>query len=85
MLGARRNWVASLSALAWLSTSIADTFLLSEPAIVQTIEVHMNGSFVPSGWTYDSALNAVVFNGGTLPDEGDDLLVSYAIAGGCEG
>jgi len=79
------NWVASLSALAWLSTTVNDTFLLSEPAIENTIEVHMNGSFVPSGWFYDPALNAIVFDGSYIPDEGDDLLVSYAIDGGCEG
>ncbi|MCO4770827.1 MAG: choice-of-anchor D domain-containing protein [Deltaproteobacteria bacterium] len=79
------NWVASLSALAWLSTSINDTFLLTEPALENTIEVNMNGAAVFSGWFFDPALNAVVFDGAYIPDEGDELIISYGLAGGCEG
>lgn len=79
------NWVASLTALAWLSTTINDTFPLSEPAIEDTIEVQMNGAYVPTGWFYDPALNAVIFDGGLIPDEGDDLRINYGIQAVCEG
>jgi len=79
------NWVSSLAALAWLSTTINDTFILTQPALEPTVEVRLNGSYVYDGWFFDPALNAVIFNGAYIPDEGDEVIVDYGIAGGCEG
>ena len=82
------NWVSTLSALAWLSQSFADTFELSETPVVDTIEVRLSAdgvTWVPIyvGWEYDPALNAVVFDLDHVPDNGDSIEVEYAVLGVC--
>jgi hypothetical protein len=79
------NWVSTLSSLAWLSLSVADTFELSQTPVEDTIEVRLstNGiNFVPIfvGWTYDSALNAVVFDSDHVPDNGDVIQIECTAA-----
>lgn len=83
------NWVSTLSALAWLSQSFADTFELSKTPVEETIEVRLSTdgiNFVPIyvGWVYDSALNAVVFDLDHIPDNGDIIEVEYTVLGDCE-
>ena len=83
------NWVSTLSALAWLSQSFADTFELSETPVEDTIEVRLSTdgiNFVPIyvGWVFDSALNAVVFDLDHIPDNGDIIEVEYTVLGDCE-
>ena len=83
------NWVSTLSALAWLSQSFADTFELSKTPVEETIEVRLSTdgiNFVPIyvGWIYDSALNAVVFDLDHIPDNGDVIEIEYTVLGDCE-
>ena len=83
------NWVSTLSALAWLSQSFADTFELSQTPVPDTIEVRLSTdglNFVPIyvGWVYESALNAVVFDLSHIPDNGDIIEVEYTVLGDCE-
>ena len=77
------NWVATLSALAWLSQSLADTFELSRTPIEDTIEVRINGVNVYVGWTFNTALSAIVFDRSHIPEDGDDIEVEYAVLGQC--
>ncbi len=83
------NWVSTLSSLAWLSQSFADTFELSKTPVPETIEVRLSTdgiNFVPIyvGWSYDSALNALVFDLDHIPDNGDIIEAEYTVLGDCE-
>lgn len=77
------NWVATLSALAWLSQSVADTFELSQTPVESTIEVRVNGSNTYVGWVYNSALQAIVFDLSHIPEVGDEIDIEYAVSGEC--
>ena len=77
------NWVATLSALAWLSQSYADTFELSQTPVEDTIEVRLNGVNVYVGWTYNSALNAIIFDLSHIPESGDEIQIEYTVLGDC--
>lgn len=77
------NWASTLSALAWLAQSFADTFELSELAVADTVEVRLNDSPVFVGWVFDPALNAVVFDPDHIPDNGVTIDITYTILGSC--
>ncbi len=77
------NWVSTLSALAWLSQSFADTFELSQTPVEDTIEVRLNGVPIYVGWVYDSALQAIVFDVDHIPENGDELEFEYTVLGDC--
>lgn len=83
------NWVSTLSALAWLAQSFADTFELSKTPVPETIEVRLSTdgiNYVPIyvGWVFDQALNAIVFDLDHIPDNGDIIEVEYTVLGDCE-
>ncbi len=77
------NWVATLSALAWLSQSYADTFELSQTPVEDTIEVRLNGVNIYVGWTFNSALNAIIFDLSHIPESGDQIAIEYTVLGEC--
>ena len=77
------NWVATLSALAWLSQSYADTFELSQTPVEDTIEVRLNGVNIYVGWTFNSALNAIIFDFSHIPEAGDEIAIEYTVLGEC--
>jgi hypothetical protein len=77
------NWVATLSALAWLSQSYADTFELSQTPVEDTIEVRLNGVNIYVGWTFNSALNAIIFDLSHIPEAGDGIEIEYTVLGDC--
>lgn len=52
-------------------------FFLSRPADQSTIEVAVDGSNRPSGWSYDSPSNSVVFEEASVPQPGDTVRVEY--------
>ena len=57
------------------------TFELEEDdPIESTITVYVNGQLTVD-WIYDTALNAVVFNMGTEPAEGQTVDIEYATWG----
>jgi hypothetical protein len=81
--------VSTLSALAWLSQSFADTFELSKTPVPDTIEVRVssdgiNFAHIYVGWSYNVALNAVVFDLDHVPDNGDFIEIAYTVMGACE-
>jgi hypothetical protein len=52
-------------------------FFLSRPADQSTIEVAVDGRDRPSGWSYDSPSNSVVFEEASVPQPGDTVRVEY--------
>ncbi len=60
-----------------------------ETAKDETIEVRLSTdgiNFVPIyvGWSYDGALNALVFDLDHIPDNGDIIEAEYTVLGDCE-
>jgi hypothetical protein len=80
------DWSAALTNLGWLTVSLADTFpLTNTPVIESTIEVKVNSVDVYNGWSFDSAIQSVVFEPDYVPDDGDYVDVSYGVPGSCGG
>ena len=48
--------------------------------IESTISVRVN-SQTSVDWTYDASLNAVIFNDGHVPVEGQTIIIEYAVWG----
>ena len=44
----------------------------------------VNGREARTGWSYDAATNAVVFEEGSAPAEGDVVVVTYAGLASCD-
>jgi hypothetical protein len=75
-----QDWGVQLQALANEVTE-KKVFDLDEPDPIETtIEVYVNGQLTTE-WTYDAALNAVVFNDGHVPHEGQTITIDYALWG----
>ncbi len=74
------DWGVQLQDLAGEVTG-RRTFYLDEPdPIEETIEVSVNGQ-VTTDWTYDPSINAIIFNDGHVPDEGQTIDIDYAVWG----
>lgn len=76
------DWGSNVEALAEASIN-QDSFALTHSPVEDTIVVTINGTVRGSGWTYDSADNAVVFTTG-VPQEGDVVEIAYAGAVDCD-
>jgi len=75
-----QDWGVQLQALADEVTE-KKVFDLDEPDPIETtIEVYVNGQ-LSTEWTYNAALNAVVFNDGYVPHEGQTIIIDYALWG----
>ncbi len=77
------DWSTSVEALADASVTVF-TFELTRNAADSTIVVTVNGREARSGWSYDAATNAVVFEEGSAPAEGDVVVVTYAGLASCD-
>ncbi len=77
------DWSTALSNLAWITVNLADTFTLTYQAIPNTIEVYVNHVQAIGGWSYDAALNAVVFDPAYVPDDGELIEINYEYFGSC--
>ena len=77
------SWSTTLTNLAWITVNLADTFTLSYQAIPNTIDVTINGVAIYSGYSYDAALNAIVFDPAYVPDDGDIVSITYGYYGNC--
>ena len=71
------DWGVQLQDLAGEVTG-RRSFYLDEPdPIEDTIEVYVN-SQLTTDWVYDSSINAVVFDEGSVPTEGQTIRIEYA-------
>ena len=73
----------TLTNLAWLSDSYADTFVLSQTAIPASVTPLVDGTPVTLGWTWNGPLNAVVFEPDAVPDDGSLIRIEYAVDQPC--
>ncbi len=73
-----QDFYSTLLTMGGLISELVDQFPLSEtPHDIATLRVTVNGSEV-SGWTYDTANNAIKFNEGSIPDANSIVKVYYA-------
>ena len=74
------DWGVQLQDLAGEVTG-RRMFELDEPdPIKETIEVTVNGQ-VTTDWEYDEPTNAVIFADGHVPEEGQTIVINYAVWG----
>jgi hypothetical protein len=74
------DWGVQLQDLAGEVTGRRLFELDESDPIETTIEVTVNGQ-VTTDWAYDSTVNAVAFNDGHVPDEGQTIEIIYAVWG----
>ena len=79
------DWSTTLTNLGWQSLSLADTLELSQEPIPSTIEVYVNHVALTVGWHYDSGINSVILEAQYVPDDGDEIDVTYQVPGDCTG
>ena len=83
-----QNWQSDLEAIALAAAGLTVIFPLDqEPNQLSSITVLVDGQEVHqgihNGWTYDSNLNALVFHGSSIPEEGSTVNVSYTVESSC--
>ncbi len=77
------SFAESLEDIGWTSAGYRSTFPLSRtPSDSSAITVEVDGSSA-SGWSYDSAANAVEFTAGNEPDAFSAIDIQYPVDGGC--
>ena len=74
------DWGVQLQDLAGEVTGRRLFELDESDPIETTIEVTVNGQ-VATDWTYDSTVNAVAFDEGHIPEEGQTIEINYAVWG----
>ncbi len=71
------TWVDALSGLTWCATGSCDTFVLDTVPVEGSLEVSVDEDSLIVGWTFDSGLNAVVFEPGYVPGHGQVVAAKY--------
>lgn len=74
------DWGVQLQDLAGEVTGRRMFELEESDPIVDTIEVTVNGQ-VTTEWEYDEATNSVIFADGYVPEEGQTIVIDYAVWG----
>lgn len=78
------DWSTYFDAVATLSaTGQTDRFGLSTPPDPATLVVTVDDEVLPTGWTYDEAGQAVVFDADAVPLPGAHIQVQYELLGDC--
>ncbi|HIP36193.1 MAG TPA: DUF5011 domain-containing protein, partial [Crocinitomix sp.] len=70
------GYSAMMQEIADNAAGSASTIILSEPPIIASIHVLVNG-VSNSGWTYNTSNNSIVFNVASTPNTGDQITVRY--------
>ncbi|MCK6530802.1 choice-of-anchor D domain-containing protein [Myxococcota bacterium] len=78
------DWGVNLAEIASASAGGGPrlSFVLSEEAVAGSVDVEVDG-LPAAGWSYDAALNAVVFIEAYAPEEGAVIEVTYAMPAAC--
>ncbi len=79
------SWATTLTNMGWQSMSLADTLPLTHEPIPSTITVEVNGVLQQVGWAYDANVNAVILEPDFVPDDGDEITITYQLPGSCNG
>ncbi len=77
------DWSSHLSSIAEVAATDLSSFELTDFPVPSTIVVTVDGVVQTSGWTYDSADNAVNFDDDHIPAGGSTIEVEYALYGDC--
>jgi len=77
------SWWPALAHIPWVVGTADGMFTLADDPVLETITVSVNGSPMHTGWDYDLAMNAVIFQAEYIPDPGDEIEVCYSPLGGC--
>ena len=72
------SWASTMEDVGLLAEHWSDTFTLTSTPDPASIEVAVGGVPVLSGWAYDAALNAVIFDWSSVPANGDTVTIEYA-------
>lgn len=76
------DYDAMLSRIAMKVLGLENTFGLSKPPDLATMEVRVDSAVVHRrdrhGWSYDAGKNAIVFDGYAVPPPGAEIVFSYA-------
>lgn len=75
------DWAAHVAALASATTAGLWSYPLSGTPDPTTLVVAVDGVAIATGWTWDAAGNAVVFD---ARPAGGEVVVRYSLAGSCE-
>jgi hypothetical protein len=71
----------AMAQIASKITLLSTQYFLDRTPIIGTIEVTINGAFIPedstNGWTYDSAANSIQFHGSAVPAQDSFILVNF--------
>ncbi len=75
------DWAAILEDLGNIAFGLKVQFFLSRPPIVDTITVEVDGQNCTTGWSYDEAANAILFEnpGPCMPQEGQEIVIDYDV------
>jgi hypothetical protein len=78
------DWSTYFDAIAVLSsTGQTDRFGLSSPPDPATLQVSVDNTVLATGWSYDEAGQAVVFDSASVPAPGAYILVEYDLLADC--
>ncbi len=79
------DWTDAMTELAAACIEGANTFFQLEGTPMESsIEVTVDGSRLTEGWSYDSSMNAVVFEDGSYPTQDATVSIYYWMSDGCE-
>lgn len=60
---------------------VTSQFLLEREPLIATIKAVVNGNVIPNdavnGWTYNAETKILTFNGSSMPNEGDQVAITY--------
>lgn len=77
------NWDSSMEKLVAGSVAGAEYFALNGTVLTSSITVKLDGVKVTSGWSFNSSLNAVVFETDAYPSKGTEVEVYYLKSDAC--
>jgi hypothetical protein len=78
------DWTKTAATLVGAFTGDIETFVLTGNPWPESIEVHVDGAQIFSGWWYDAKTGAVMFDDATYPARGAELRVDYLMAVTCD-
>ena len=74
------NWGQQMQSMAQNSVMSSEYILSREGVIEDSIEVSVDG-MVNTDWYYDSSTNAVAFQQSGIPEEGEEIVITYSLYG----
>ena len=71
------DWTGVMEDLGYVAEHLSDTFVLTQVPDPSTLNVFVNGVLQSSGWSFDSGINAIVFDAAAVPADGDLVEIDY--------